>query len=555
MTLEFQRMEFPFFVALGLLVFSISLTSSGDRFFTVIESFFSRLAERKGRAIISVAAAAIVLRVAMLPFVSAPFPQIGDEFSYLLTADTFNHGRLANPPHPMWIYFDTFHVNQHPTYMSKYPPAQGAALAIGQLMGHPWIGVLLSVAAMVAAIVWALQAWVPASWALLGGLLALCRIGLFGYWMNSYWGGAVSALGGALVIGALGRILKTWRPVDALILGIGESLLANSRPFEGLIFSLPVFALLLFSACRRQAPARKEIFPRVLVPFAAVMLLCFLFMGYYNWRGTGNPLLLPYTLNDRTYLSASPALLWEKSMPPLHYANPQFEAFYNGYAHSGWQGGRAINFRKTYRLFARHLIDYVHYFLWPELCLPFLAIFWILRDWRFQFLQFQVSICLAGFVLVAWFGPHYAGPTVVSLFALLTAGLRRMSTWTYRRQPVGLGICRVVVIAAIVLAPVRPPAFANLNVDLSGRAAIATQLSRVPGKQLVVVHYSPRHNPNAEWVYNRASIDDAQIVWAREIPGVSLSPLLNYFRGYHVWIVDADSPSPAARPYDQRAEN
>jgi hypothetical protein len=66
---------------------------------------------------------------------------------------------------------------------------------------------------------------------------------------------------------------------------------------------------------------------------------------------------------------------------------------------------------------------------------------------------------------------------------------------------------------------------------------------------LVIVRYSPSHNVLLEWVYNSADIDRSKIVWAREVPGTDLAPLLAYFSRRTVWVVEPDVTPALLRPY------
>jgi hypothetical protein len=536
----------------AFVVLALFMPRLGDAIFVRIERVATCLANRQSLAIAAAALAAIVLRLSLAPFGPLiPVPHVHDEMSYLLAADTFAHGRLANPPHPMWIFFDTIHVNQHPTYMSKYPPAQGAFLALGQILGQPWIGVLLSVAAMCAAMLWMLHAWMPPRWALLGGILVIASFACGNYWVDSYWGGAVAATGGALALGALPRIIHHQRPRDAMLLGLGAAILANSRPFEGLFFFLPIGIALVVWLFGRRAPSLRITFRRIVAPLAAVLILTALFIGYYNWRGTGNPLLFPYIFNNKTY-STTPNFVWQDLRPSLDYANTQFDDYYNVWMHDIYSQTRFDGLRAGLaHEWQAKALAFQKYFLPPEFLLPIVfTLPWLVRDRRFRQLFAPFAACFAALTTVVWFEPHYAAPLLAALVAILVQSLRHLRRWEWRGRAIGIGLARAIVVFVLATLPFHIAAgFREIAEDpsiaqMKYRVQFLRELEAAPGNHLVLVHYSEDHDVGQEWVYNRADVDRAKVIWAREIAGVDSRPLFDYFRGRKFWMVDADSDPP-----------
>jgi hypothetical protein len=534
----------------GLL--ALLFPQTGKNFFHRIEQKLSRFAERKVVAILVLFFSVIALRLLVLPLLPVPVPGIHDEFSYLLMADTFAHGRLANPPHPMWVSFETFHVNWFPKYASMYPPAQGFVLALGQILGHPWIGVIISDAAMCAAILWMLQGWLPARWALLGGLLVALKFGIASNWMNSYWGGAAAALGGALVLGALPRIAKRAKIHDAILLGLGIAILANSRPYEGFLFCIPAglwFLRWLIGKTKTRHPLRVRL-QNVFAPLALVLVLAAAFMGYYNWRLTGSPLLLPHVLNTRTYHTTG-LFLWDHKKPEMHYRNQQFEDFYNDWERANYDNTWADVGRVSAEKSGRFAMTY--FWIGELLLLP--ALPFLFRGRKMRLLIATLLLVTVGVFAVIWSNAHYAAPLTCVAFALTVQMIRHFRTMRIGARPVGMALSRVIVLllaldtALYVSFRMCGPLPWTCQGDPS-RAVIAEKLQHTLGKHLIMVRYEKdNHNIHDEWVYNGAEMDNAKVLWARDLDPEQNANLFAYFKDRKVWLVTPDSDNTYLEPY------
>jgi hypothetical protein len=512
----------------------------------------------------------IALRLALLPLNPPPEPAVHDEFSYLLGADTFASGRLVNPPHPMRPHFETFHVEMEPAYVSRYLPGQAALLGLGQaLFGHPWAGVLIGVAFMGSAISWALFGWLPSRWALLGTILAVTHFSLFTYWTESYWGGALPAAAGALVIGAYPRLLRNiaqngacsagpirmflscWsrapRPfallrkpgvIDSLLLGSGLALLANTRPYEGIALSAPVCVGLLAWAWRKRRF-------RWIIPAGTVLAASLLFLAYYNYKATGDMVRLPYRAHEERY-AVAPVFMFAGLRPVPQYTDDRFRRYW-----AEWDLGVYHAVRSDAALFIGwKIVRGAQYYVrdWPQLAVVLTLP--LLLFWKRARVPILISACTTvGLLLEKVVLPHYASPATFLVILLSVLALFALS----RSGPTGKLLTRTIVAGWLGLflwqcfGPRRTSH--ELYTEFpSQRREILRKLDAEAGQHLVLVRYTPDHNIHHEWIYNAADIDRSCIVWARSRGGAEDTRLLEYYPERTVWTLDPDLPSTPLHP-------
>ena len=530
-----------------------SSSFSEPRRFRALSQAFSRLARRKTLSVVLAGASVFIIRVSLIPLLGVPAPMWHDEYSFLLAADTFSHGRLTNPTHPMWMHFESFHIIHQPSYMSMYPPGQGLILAAGQVLGSPWIAQLLMMALMCSALCWMLQAWLPPTWALFGAALAVLRLGILSYWMNSYFAGSLPALAGALVLGALPRIQRYGRLRDAMGMGAGLAILANTRPYEGLVFGLPIAGAMLAWIVRQKRIPQRIVMGRVVLPLILILGVTGAAMGFYFWRVTGNPLVMPYQVDRQTYAMA-PYFIWQHARPEPFYRHAVMRNFYQG-----WEFHDYLSALTPLGFLRRAL--YKAYVLWafyagPGLTIPLLAFPCIFRDRRMKFPLIVAGFVAAGILLEIWTGAHYVAAATGLFFLLLMQCVRHLNLWRWSGRPVGAALVRAV--PAILLAMIclrlcavatgtmieQPWPRGNLK-----RAAILHRLESTPDEHVIIVRYGPEHGSHIEWVYNQADIDGAKVVWARDMGEQQNQELLRYFSKRRAWVLYADESPPRLVPY------
>jgi hypothetical protein len=485
---------------------------------TRIGPAFERFSRKRLAACALVVGLSLALSLGAAALHGVPPPWLQDDFSYLLGAETLARGRVANQALPPQLA--TVQVLVTPHYVSKYPPGQAAMLALGLLLfGVALAGMWIAAAAACAAIWWALDAWLSPPLALAGGLLAALHPTMF-EWSQSYRGGALTALGGALLFGAVGRLRSAERAGigSGLAAGIGISLLAVTRPFEGLVFTVAVALIGAIDVLRRPAVWRGA-----LVAAALPIALTLAALGAYDRAITGSALTMPYAIYEARYDPLS-LFLWQPpriitAWPNAEMATVYRSGVYGGvYARLSQPGGvvgeldRKVDVIR-FALFGRpatKLLDA----LWPLLLAPLLALPSLLRRCG---IARRVAAVLALFtmaplILTGAVMTHYLAPAAgATAMLLLMLSMQLGGMFTH-----GRGAALAVAVAVLFLVNTATLWWSWVRSPDPGfeprRRQIARAITSHGGKHLVLVAPDVL---NA--VYNGADVDASSIVWAHDL--------------------------------------
>lgn len=420
-------------------------------------------------------------------------------------------------------------------------------MAFGRLVLQSfWAGVLVSTGALCALCYWMLRAWVPPVWALAGGVLAVIEFGVLSPWVNSYWGGAVSAIGGCLVFGALPRLRRSQQLRYGALLGLGIALEILTRPFETIFLAIAAVAFVVLAF-------RKDLFTTIRPLFVAlcVVIAALGLMLLQNKAVTQSWTTMPYMLSRYQY-GVPATFTFQPNPVPHRPLTPEQELDYRAQAAIHGSGTDTLDsyfHRLAYRF------RYLRFFLLPPLYFAILAFLPSLRIWRYAWAAAAILLFALGTNFYPFFFPHYVAAVTCLLLLVAVRGLENLNRVAGRHVFL---LCGVSFLFWFGLYLDSQPDLLALNSyqnwnyinygDPQGRIAIAEALARSPGQQLIFVRYSPAHHFE-EWIHNAADIDSAQTVWANDLGADENEKLRHYYPNRKTWLLEPDVYPPALVPY------
>ncbi len=477
----------------------------------------------------------------MVSIAGVPVPQTHDEFAYLLAADTFLHGRLVNPAPFSPPHFEYFHILIEPVYTAKFPPLQGVFLAIGKVLtGFPIAGVWLAGLLSSLVIYWLQRAFFSLRWSLFGTILWIfAPLNLV--WSDSYWGGHLAVIGGALSVGAFFRYLQFESLKYLFVWGVGIFLLLNSRLYEGTVLTGILVSLWVFEMSKSRK-LTKGIYQGGAV-FVLIILFNLACIAFYNYTVTQNPLLLPYSLQHSRFHKV-PLFVFQKPVEPKAEIPPVIKKL-----DERWLAELRSDYKNPLTAVVSTAERIPIYLVWltrsPFLLILFLyGLVVLAKGAKKDFgknLIIILAIFLAALFLTTFKGDRFLAPIVGIAFVSITLAAKmlylKMVFGKYLILFLPLIVGGGFVFGLFWLESKRNPLPVIENNFLS-RGQIVNFLSAQGGKHLVFLETSEANPADARfYVYNEAEMNAASIIWAHNLSESENEVLIDYHQNRKIWLL------------------
>jgi hypothetical protein len=386
-------------------------------------------------------------------------------------------------------------------------------------------------------------------------VLAAIEFGPLNQWMNDYWGGSLAAASGCLVFGSLPRLRDKPRQRDAVLLGLGLTLHLITRPYESIFIFLSV--ALWFAPVMRSRAGSKPLL-RLLPDAALVLIPALALMLAQNKSVTGSWTTMPEMLSQYQYGVPS-ALTFQPNPTPHVPLTPQQAMDYK--MQLGFHGPHTDTL-SSFLLRLEYRVRYYRFFFPAPLYVALAAFLLCLRRWRYAWVAITLALFALGVNFFPAFQLHYVAAAICLFLLVQITGLERL----YRSLPEAALLVIFLALAQFAFWYGLHAFFDSADFSRTARtyetwdvidhriptrrSVVEDALSKVPGKLLVFVRYSPLHIFQDEWVYNRADIDASRIVWARDLGAEEDEELRRYYPDRSVWLLEPDARPLRLSPYN-----
>jgi hypothetical protein len=226
-------------------------------------------------------------------FVFECIPHTPDEVSYLFQAKIFSTGRLyAQTPVSLYHFKYLFDVMKDGKWYSTYFPGFPLILALGVLIKIPWV-INPIFGALSIVLIYLLGK------ELYSKKIAICAsiLGIFSPFFLFYNGTFLNETTSLFFVTSFilffSKMFKRGNNGYPILSGLSLGMAFIIRPYTALFISLPFLGNLFYLFIKKD----KDIFKKICL-FSIGFMIFLIFLMWYNWKLTGEPLTLPVSQED-----------------------------------------------------------------------------------------------------------------------------------------------------------------------------------------------------------------------------------------------------------------